>query len=117
MRWKERWQGILILVLLVGFWAVGGPAQNSGDIFSPSGPKDADSREPLPNTGPSRRLKLQKESFEQTQKDTAQLYDLTSQLKKDMDNTNEDVLSITVMKKAEEIEKLAEKIKNRMKNL
>ena len=116
MRWKQHWTGIMILVLLGGL-AVGSSAQNSGDILGSSRSTDADSQEPLPTTGPSRRLKLMKESFEQTQKDTAQLYDLASQLKKDMDNTNEDVLSVTVMKKAEEIEKLAEKIKNRMKNL
>jgi hypothetical protein len=34
-----------------------------------------------------------------------------------MEEATEDVLSVTVMKKAEEIEKLAEDIKNRMKNL
>jgi hypothetical protein len=45
------------------------------------------------------------------------LYDLATELKHEMEKANEDVLSITVMRKAEEIEKLAEKIKNRMKNL
>jgi len=116
MKSQEHWQGILVLVLLGGL-SVGGSAQNSGDILGPSGRRNPDSPEPLPAIGPSRRLKLLKQSFEQTQQDTAKLYDLASQLKKEMDDTNEDVLSITVMKKAEEIEKLAEKIKNRMKNL
>jgi hypothetical protein len=70
-----------------------------------------------PPLGPSRTLKMRKESFEQTQKDTEELYQLAAELKAEMENTTEDVLSVTVMKKAETIEKLAEKIKNRMKNL
>jgi hypothetical protein len=116
MKSKKCWQGILIPVLLGGL-SIGGSAQNSGDVFGPSGRRNAASREPLPAIGPSRSLKLLKQSFEQTQKDTARLYELASELKQEMDNTDEDVLSVTVMKKAEEIEKLAEKIKNRMKNL
>lgn len=114
MKSKERW--ILVLVLIGGL-SVGGSAQNGGGILGPSGRRSGDSREPFPDIGPSRKLKLLKQSFEQTQKDTARLYELASELKQEINGTDEDVLSITVMKKAEEIEKLAEKIKNRMKNL
>ncbi|MBI3895637.1 MAG: hypothetical protein HY313_06870 [Acidobacteria bacterium] len=58
-----------------------------------------------------------KASYEQLQKDTDELVKLTTELKAEVDKANEDTLSLSVIKKAEEIEKLAEKIRNRMKNL
>jgi len=108
------WTGLL-LVLFLGMAKNSGLAQRRRDPFP--FPDSSRPSEPIPPNGPSRKLKLMKESFEQTQKDTAQLYQLATELKQEMEKANEDVLSITVMKKAEEIEKLAEKIKNRMKNL
>ena len=105
-------QGILFLVLLGGL-AVAGLAQRNQFPYPPS----QRSSENAPPLGPSRNVKMLKESFQQTQKDAEQLYDLATDLKREMEKANEDVLSLTVMKKAEEIEKLAEKIKNRMKNL
>ena len=104
---------ILLLVLAMGNICQTSAAQQRRDPFGGS----SRSENGAPPFGPSRTLKMQKESFEQTQKDTAQLYQLVTELKAEMDDVTEDVLSVTVMKKAEEIEKLAEKIKNRMKNL
>jgi hypothetical protein len=84
-------------------------------VMSP-GPRGSDDA-PAPSKGPSRNIKMMKESFEQTQKDTAQLYDLATQLKEEVEKADENTLSLTVMKKAEAVEKLAGKIKNRMKNM
>ncbi len=50
------------------------------------------------------------------QKDTDQLLELASELKQYVDKTNENVLSLDVMKKAEQIEKLARQIREKMKN-
>jgi len=63
------------------------------------------------------RRKMLKANFEQLQKDVEQLVKLTSDLKEEVEKANEDTLSLGVIKKAEEIEKLSGKIKNRMKNL
>lgn len=52
---------------------------------------------------------------QQLVKDTNQLLALATELKTDVDKTNKDVLSIDVIKKAEEIEKLAKSVKDRMK--
>jgi hypothetical protein len=71
----------------------------------------------LPPNRPSLSREMLRESFEKTQRDTAHLYELATELKNEMEDATEDVLSVTVMKKAEEIEKLAEDIKNRMKDL
>jgi hypothetical protein len=47
--------------------------------------------------------------------DTDKLLELATQLKADVNKTNKDTLSIEVIKKAEEIEKLAHSVKERMK--
>jgi proline dehydrogenase len=48
--------------------------------------------------------------------DTDKLLALATELKADVDKTNKDVLSVDVVKKAEEIEKLAKSVKDRMKS-
>ncbi len=50
-------------------------------------------------------------------KEVEQLFELSAALKEEMSKANEDVLSVSVIQKAEQIEKLAKKIRNRMKNL
>jgi hypothetical protein len=47
--------------------------------------------------------------------DTDKLLSLATELKSQVDKTNKDVLSVEVIKKAEEIEKLAHSVKERMK--
>jgi hypothetical protein len=47
--------------------------------------------------------------------DTDKLLTLATQLKQDVDKSNKDVLSVDVVKKADEIEKLAHSVKERMK--
>ena len=47
--------------------------------------------------------------------DTDKLLVLATELKQDVDKTNKDVLSVDVIKKADEIEKLAHSVKERMK--
>ncbi len=48
-------------------------------------------------------------------KDTAKLLQLATELKQYVDKTNENTLSVEVIKKSEEIEKLAHSIKDKMK--
>ena len=48
-------------------------------------------------------------------KDTEKLLELATELKQEVDKSNEDTLSLGVVKKAEEIEKLAKTVKNKMK--
>ena len=48
-------------------------------------------------------------------RDTDKLFQLATELKQYVDKTNEDVLSIEVLKKSEEIEKLAHSVRERMK--
>lgn len=48
--------------------------------------------------------------------DTAKLVELTNELKEELDKTSKDELSLDVVRKAAEIEKLAHDVKERMKS-
>ena len=48
-------------------------------------------------------------------KDTDQLLDMATELKEYVDKTNENIISLDVIKKAEQIEKLAHAVKEKMK--
>ncbi len=48
-------------------------------------------------------------------RDTDKLFRLANELKDYVDKTNENMLSVDVVKKAEEIEKLARSVKDKMK--
>lgn len=47
--------------------------------------------------------------------DTEKLFQLATELKAAVDRTNENLLSLDVVRKAEEVEKLAKKVKEKMK--
>ena len=59
--------------------------------------------------------RLNKERQEQLKKDTDRLYQLATELKQSVDKSNENVMSLDVIRKAEEIEKLAKQVKEKMK--
>jgi hypothetical protein len=72
--------------------------------------------------GPSNpRLEEQQERARSTERqkklvaDTDKLLALATELKTDVDKTNQNILSVDVIKKADEIEKLAHSVKERMK--
>jgi len=62
---------------------------------------------------------MQKKANEQRQaelkRDTEKLLKLSTELKEYVDKSNENVLSLDVVKKAEEIEKLARSVKTKMR--
>ena len=56
------------------------------------------------------------ERHKKLQEDTAKLLALSTELKAEVDKTTKDELSLDVVRKAGEIEKLAHDVKERMKN-
>lgn len=58
---------------------------------------------------------LNKQRQAALQKDTDRLLELATELKKNVDKSNEHTLSLDVIKKADEIEKLAKQVKDKMK--
>jgi hypothetical protein len=59
--------------------------------------------------------KANRERQAQLQRDTDNLVKLANELKQYVDKSNENTLSLDVLKKAEEIEKLAHSVKEKMK--
>jgi hypothetical protein len=67
----------------------------------------------LPN-GKLQRDELLKHEYEQNVKDAGQLLSMAKELKEDLDKNLQYVLSLGCIKKTEEIEKLARRIRSRM---
>lgn len=100
---------VLLLVLLTG-------AQNNPH---PQPPPRPGARMPEMDIPPAMRHQMDRqlnlERQQSLKKDTDQLYQLATELKQAVDKSNENVLSIDVIRKAEQIEKLAKQVKNKMK--
>jgi hypothetical protein len=58
---------------------------------------------------------LNKKRQQEIHADTEKLFQLATELKAAVDKTNENVLSLDVVRKAEEVEKLAKKVREKMK--
>jgi hypothetical protein len=106
----------------------GGSQQQVGDMPSLSTPAklpgmkggmqptDSNANDPLAGKmedaqAKSRNLERQKK----LQADTEKLLSLATELKEQVDKTDKNILSVDVIKKADEIEKLAKSVKDRMK--
>ena len=84
-----------------------------GGTRSPS-PAEDETDVRLPN-GKVQRDEILKAEREQNLKDAAQLADLAEQLKLDLENNDRFVLSLSTLKKTDEIEKLVKKIRSRLR--
>ena len=111
------------VVLLVGFSAIAGlsaPKQNQQQpplpptLQQPGGQPDSG-----PGIPPQFQKEMQRKANEQRQaelkRDTEKLLKLSTELKDYVDKTNSNVLSMDVIKKAEEIEKLAHSVRIKMR--
>ncbi|HLN02271.1 MAG TPA: hypothetical protein VK335_23485 [Bryobacteraceae bacterium] len=94
--------GILLAPSLIPQTARRGPPQTEPDETR------------LPN-GKLQRDEIIKEDHEKSVKDAAQLVDLAESLKQEIEKDDAHILSISTMKKTEEIEKIARRIRSRMK--
>jgi len=67
-------------------------------------------------SGKSQRDEILKEERDQNIKDAAQLVELAQQLQQELEKNDRFVFSINTLKKTDEIEKLAKKIRSRMRH-
>ena len=76
-------------------------------------------RDPNPDIPNRAQKEMEKKANEQRQaelkRDTDKLLQLSTELKQYVDKSNENVLSVEVLRKAEEIEKLAHSVKTKMR--
>ncbi|GGG84932.1 hypothetical protein [Edaphobacter dinghuensis] len=113
--------GVVLLVAVSGTYSSGQLAQPFPSQQPTQGRPGVD----VPPLGPSISPEMQAQQArsrnsdrqKQLVDDTNKLLVLATQLKQDVDKTNKDVLSVDVIKKADEIEKLAHSVKERMKGL
>ena len=114
---------LLLMVLLLGalpglvFAQQAQSPQVPQDLPMPqNGPQG---REGPPSVTPGMQKEMEKRANEQRQtelkRDTEKLLKLSTELKEYVDKSNENVLSLDVVKKAEEIEKLAHSVKIKMR--
>ena len=106
---------IRLTVLSVVFYLVfAGLAYSQADT---SGPQDRHRRVDPIEVEQQKKMEKDRNDSRQRElkRDTVRLLELATELKQYVDRTNESVLSIDVIRKTDEIEKLAKNIKNKMK--
>jgi hypothetical protein len=99
-------------------------AQDAGQPQGfPTSPMPMPGQKPTSSPEDEQRAKIERDMAKkanqarqaQLKRDTDKLLQLSTELKQYVDKTNENVLSFEVIKKAEEIEKLARSVKDKMK--
>lgn len=102
------------LIFLLSFCCAPVLAQQSpGQQHDPNSPFDED--EARGRVIHDMEKKAAKERVAALKKDTDKLLKLSAELKEYVDKSDENVLSLNVVRKAEEIEKLAKSVKDKMK--
>ncbi len=106
----------LLFNLLFFFCALPGLSSPQEPISPPLLPRAHDDTDTF---SPRLQKEMEKKANEQRQadlkRDTERLLRLSTELKEYVDKTNENVLSLEVLKKADEIEKLAHSVKTKMR--
>jgi hypothetical protein len=112
-------QKLFLLMLFVSALFLGlaaQPARAQNPLPKMPSPASGQGSDPDAAQPPNVDKKLLESNDKDMKKKVQQLYDLVSQLKEQVDKTDSSkVLSLDLVKKAEEIEKLAHDIKNRSK--
>jgi len=93
------------------------PAFSQNPIPIPRGPSNSGGREDETRIQLEKDMakKANQERQAQLQRDTDNLLKLATELKQYVDKSNENTLSVDVIRKAEEIERLARSVKEKMK--
>jgi hypothetical protein len=109
---------LLVAIVFVTAYGLRCAAQMGGPPPDASGQQQRDrDREDVWTQQQKREMvkKQNEKRQEDIKKDTYQLLDLATELKQYVDKTNENIISLDVSKKAEQIEKLAKSVKEKMK--
>src|SRR5215467_4056165 len=107
---------LLFMAVLHGAWAPSAVAQTQTPDASVSGTRQQQREDPWTLEQKKEIEKKQNEHRQQDiKKDTDKLLELATELKQYVDKSNENILSMDVVKKAEQIEKLAHSVREKMK--
>jgi hypothetical protein len=124
--WSGSWVARLLVIgcflcSVAPLWAQNGSQlptqQHPPSDQMPSGPvTPGDSPNPLEDRIVRQRIKaLNEQRQKQLVEDTNRILALATELKEEVDKSTKDTLSLSVIKKAEQIEKLAKSVKDKMK--
>lgn len=83
--------------------------------FPPPGQQEARPSEQEARVQREQAKKLNKQRQQELKRDTDKLLELATQLKQYVDQSNENILSVEVVKKAQEIDKLARSVRDKMR--
>lgn len=98
----------LLLVTMAAYFSV-------TSAVSAASPQRVEKSEAQREIEDRQQRELNKKRQDDIKEETDKLFQLATELKAAVDKSNEHVLSLDVVKKAEEVEKLAKKIKDKMK--
>ena len=108
---------VVLIVAIVAFCGIAVHSQNGLPQLGQPSPRTSQGNDStLP---PDLRKSMEKKANQQRQaelkRDSERLVKLSTELKQYVDKTNENILSLDVIKKADEIEKLAHNVKTKMR--
>src|SRR5664280_2241914 len=108
-------RGVVALVLLAGVSVYATQQQGSGRGGGRRGGVEEEEDVILPN-GKSQKDEILKAEHQQNLKDAAELADLAEQLKIELEKNDRYILSMATLKKTDDIEKLAKRIRARLRH-
>jgi hypothetical protein len=114
-----------VLIMMASAWAQDSPATpgpSEAGVALLGGTPVAQGHAPVPPPPTPAEIEMQKhaaklrnqERFAKIKKDTDRLLELATQLKKSVDQASDQTLSLEVVRKAEQIEKLARQVRQKM---
>ena len=110
---RSTFTPVLLLLLILGLQPFSSPQRPS---VPPIGPPGENTNPDIPSRA---QKEMEKKANEQRhadlKRDADKLLQLSTELKDFVDKSNENVLSVDVVRKAEEIEKLAHSVKTKMR--
>jgi len=109
--WIRR--GVVALVLLAGVSVYALQQQGGG---RGGGRRGGDEEDVILPNGKSQKEEILKAEHRQNLKDAAELADLAEQLKIDLEKNDRYILSMATLKKTDDIEKLAKRIRARLRH-
>jgi hypothetical protein len=114
-RWTLRLKSLSLIILAFALTSAPPSAPQNHPLRLPDIPLSGPADEPRLRMEREMAKKANQERQADLKRDTEKLLKLAQELKESVDKTNESTLSVDVVKKAEEIEKLAHSVKDKMK--
>lgn len=108
-------KAMLVLAVMAAIAGLRARALWAGSSMPQFGPPREERSQQEREMDDRRQKELNKKRQEDIREDTQKLFQLATELKDAVDKSNEHELSLLVVKKAEEVEKLAKRVKEKMK--